>query len=101
MITTVLMQTPTAWLAIGKAMHFDWVTGLRSPWSMSMSIAANSIFDWRKGVAERAPHAVRVRKAVAVHALVASQHGVPDHGAKEKSEHADVGICSTRHGGRL
>ena len=56
-----------------------------------MSIAANSIFDWRKGVAESAPHAVRVRKAVVVHALVASQQGVPDHGAKEKHEHANVG----------
>ena len=82
-------------------MHFDWVTGLRSPWSMSMSIAANSIFGWRKEAAGGAPRAVRVRKAVAVRALAASQRGVPDHGAKEKSAHAEVGICSTRHGGRL
>lgn len=60
-----------------------------------MSIAANSIFGWRKEVAGRAHRAVRVPKAVAVHGLVASRHGVPDHGAKEKNEHADVGSRST------
>ena len=61
-----------------------------------MSIAANSIFGWRKEMVSRPPHADRVRKAAAVHELVASHRGVRDHGAKEKNERADVGIYSTR-----